>query len=299
MQKNLDNFFKGPKKVRDESKDNKLPKPSVEEKEAASQPPKPVEKSSQKAKRSSNSKEMIVEEPAAEKPEPKPPTPSVTKKLEYRTTEIKNIEFELYEPKKHAPFSKHQLAPFFFICECFDLVAEMKGANSVEKKKRVLINMVKTFELLNPSEAADFYLFATGRLDAEYLQEDLGVGNETMLKSCAHAAGSNRKTIKEEVDKVGDLGKVIEERKAKTQTVDSFFTKKVVDNKRVTVGASDPVPVRLQRDQQADQVHRAEGEGEHPQQPALRVHRPRGQGGHPVPAGGQLQDGLRQGHDPV
>ena len=236
MQKNLESFFKGPtKKARDESKDNKPPKPAAEDSQADGSVSQPLEKSSQKAKKSSNSKEMVVEESLTEKPESKKAQTTVTKKLEYKTTETKNIEFELYEPKKHAPFEKNQLAPFFFICECFDIVAEMKGANSVERKKRVLINMVKTFELLNPSEAADFYLFATGRLDAEYLQEDLGVGNETMLKSCAHAAGSNRKAIKEEVDKVGDLGKVIEERKSKTQTVDSFFAKKVVDNKRVTV----------------------------------------------------------------
>lgn len=299
MQKNLDSFFKGPKKARDESKDNNLPKPSAESKQEDSPAATPLEKSSQKAKKSSNSKEMIVEDSVPDKPESKKTQAAVTKKLEYKTTEIKNIEFELYDPKKHAPFTKNQLAPFFFICECFDIVAEMKGANSVERKKRVLINMIKTFELLNPTEAADFYLFATGRLDAEYLQEDLGVGNETMLKSCAHAAGSNRKAIKEEVDKIGDLGKVIEERKSKTQTVDSFFTKKVVDNKRVTVGFERLVPIRLQRDQQADEVHRTEGEGKHPQQPALRLHRSRSQGDHPVPSRGQLQDGLRQSDNPV
>lgn len=77
-------------------------------------------------------------------------------------------------------------------------------------------------------------MFATGRLDAEYLQEDLGVGNETMIKACAAAIAGDKKNIKEDIIKMGELGKVIEDRKSKTQTMDSFFTKAKC-SKRLTV----------------------------------------------------------------
>lgn len=157
----------------------------------------------------------------------------VPKKLDYRAESTKMIESEDYDAVKHAPFVKGQHSPFFFICECFELVATMKGQNSVEKKKRILINMFKTLELLKPEEVADFYLFSTGRLDAEYLQEDLGIGGETRIKAAAFAVGANKKNIKEDVDKVGDLGDVLEERKSKTQTVDTYFSKSV-DTKRLT-----------------------------------------------------------------
>lgn len=154
-----------------------------------------------------------------------PPPVAIEKKLDYKGGEAKGIDQEDFNPTKDAPFSANQLAPFFFVCQCFDQVAEMKGANSVERKKRILINMFKTFQILSPNEVAEFYLFSTGRLDAEYLQEDLGVGTETMVKACSAATAGDKKAIKEEIAVKGDLGKVIEERKSKTQTVDTFFTK--------------------------------------------------------------------------
>lgn len=166
-----------------------------------------------------------------------PSTPAlpiqVTKKLDYKTFKVSSMESDTFDPRKEAPFTYGQMAPYFFICECFDLVSELKGQNSVERKKRVLINMFKCFEILNPSETADFFLFATGRLDAEYLQEDLGVGSETMIKACASAIAADKKKIKEDIITMGELGKVIEERKSKTQTMDSFFSKQK-DTKRLT-----------------------------------------------------------------
>ncbi len=161
------------------------------------------------------------------------PIMNVTKKLEYKKFSPSNLESSTFDPKKEAPFDAGQMAPFFFICECFDLVSELKGQNSVERKKRVLINMFKSFEILHPSEVADFYLFATGRLEAEYLQEDLGVGSETMVKACAAAIAGDKKKIKDDIIVMGELGKVIEERKSKTQTMDSFFAKEK-DTKRLT-----------------------------------------------------------------
>ena len=159
-------------------------------------------------------------------PKVMPPAKEVDKKLDYRGSSVKSIDLvDHYDPKKDAPFDKNQLCPFFFICQCFDMIADMKGANSVERKKRILINMFKTFEIMAPTEIAEFYLFATGRLEAEYLQEDLGVGTETMIKACSSATAADKKAIKEEITVKGDLGLVIEDRKSKTQTVDTFFTK--------------------------------------------------------------------------
>ena len=240
MSKSLDFFFSkgsnnnGKKEAQNGEKKEEEQKEKMDDEVI---PEKPLEKSTRKVKSRENTSEVeIIEDSTIPKPDPsKIVAEPIEKKLDYKKWEPESIELENFNPKKQSPFEKGECAPFFFICQCFDLVADMKGTNSVEKKKRVLINMTKTFELMSPSEAADFYLFATGRLDAEYIQEDLGVGNETMLKSCAYATGSTRAAIKEDVNKLGDLGKVIEERKSKTQTMDSFFTKKAADNRRVTV----------------------------------------------------------------
>lgn len=196
---------------------------------------KSLEKSTQKVKTSQNGVEKSQEDDKNDGTMllESIPKKKIEKSRDYKAESSTKIESDTYDPKKNAPFNKNEPAPFFFICECFDLISEMKGANSVERKKRIFINMFKTFETLNPEELADFYLFSTGRLDAEYIQKDLGVGGEIMSKATAEATTSNPKVVKEEVSKIGDLGMVFQQRKSKTQTVNTFFSAKA-DTKRLT-----------------------------------------------------------------
>ena len=216
MQKGgLESFFKDKKKTSSNEKIGHVVKSELKSDDYVEID---TTKPSKKVKGNSDSK-------SKKGPEFIPKLVTIEKKLEYKGTDIKKIETEDYDPRKNSPFENDQLCPFFFICQCFDLVADMKGANSVERKKRVLINMFKTLEVLSPLEVADFYLFATGRMDAEYLQDDLGVGTETMVKACSAATAADKKAIKDEISLKGDLGKVIEDRKSKTQTVDTFFSK--------------------------------------------------------------------------
>lgn len=158
---------------------------------------------------------------------------SVQKKAEYKPFNVEVLLKEKYNPSKEAPFEKGQPAPFFLICDAFDVIAEIKGQNSVEKKKRIFINMFKTFHDLASNEMADFFFFVTGRLESEYLQGDLGVGDEIVMKACMDTTSCTRKDLKDQMEKVGDLGMVHQTRKGNTQTIKHFVVGKA-DTGRVT-----------------------------------------------------------------
>ena len=158
----------------------------------------------------------------------------VVMKLNYKQDTSGDLEDEAYNPKKHAPWDPTQETPFFFICQGFDKLGEQKGNNSVERKKKILSNLFKTIQTLSPNEVVKYYLFSTCRLDSEYIQGDIGVGTEILFKAAAFATGHKRKGIKDDVAKEGDLGIVIENKKSKTQTMDSFFSKQK-DTRRITV----------------------------------------------------------------
>lgn len=151
---------------------------------------------------------------------------TLTKKFEYKTFSVDVLAKDKYNPAKEAPFAAGQPAPFFLICDSFDVISEIKGQNSVEKKKRIFINMFKTMHDLAPKELADFFFFLTGRIESEYLQGDLGVGDEIVMKACMEATSSTRKDLKDQMEKVGDLGMVHQSRKGTTQTINAFFAGK-------------------------------------------------------------------------
>jgi DNA ligase-1 len=124
----------------------------------------------------------------------------------------KYLETTQYDPIKHAPFKKDTPVPFRFICDSFDLMGNIRGQNSIERKKILVTNMFKTLQILRPQEVADLFLFLTGRMDAEYKQDDIGVGKEILLRSIAAATGCSKEKIETDNHKVGDLGDVLERR---------------------------------------------------------------------------------------
>ena len=86
--------------------------------------------------------------------------------------------------------------------------------------------------LLAPKELPSLYYFCTCRIGPPYLQKDLGIGNEILVKAIAQWSGRSGPTIKKHYNKIGDLGQVAMESKAKQKTMMSFFKKKV-DTKKI------------------------------------------------------------------
>lgn len=165
---------------------------------------------------------------------------SIKKKLIYKK-EKKSIEEENYKPKTDPLFKDAEFSPFFIIADSFDILSTIKGENSQERKKELISKLMLIFIHHFPQELEELYLFTTSRMDSDYLQSDLGVGNEIMMKSGAESVGMKSKKFREGVKDKGDLGLYVEEMKKGQSTLGSFFTKKVqskvdeeVEEKRVT-----------------------------------------------------------------
>lgn len=156
------------------------------------------------------------------------------KKLIYDESE------EIFDPQTDCPFNEGQFAPFFLISDTFDTLSTIKGKNSQEKKKEIISNLFLCFIENAPEELSDLYFFCTGRLESEYIQPDLGVGNEIMMKGSADSVGMKIGVFRKGVKEVGDLGKYVEIRKKTQSTLGNFFgvkgkKDKDEDSKRITV----------------------------------------------------------------
>ena len=165
-------------------------------------------------------------------------TPKLKKDHIYtKVCKIRTMDDSAFKIPDDAPFSKGEPVPFFFITDCFNILESTKGKDSQEKKKTVISNMLACVDDLAPHELGDVYLFCTVRIDSEFQQDDLGIGNHTILKAMSSATGRDAKSIKDEINKVGDWGKVMEDSKAGQSKMETFGFKKKGESKgRLTFG---------------------------------------------------------------
>lgn len=163
---------------------------------------------------------------------------NVPKKETYPDIEnIKKIPDEDFNPETDSPFTSSTFAPFCIITDTFDVLATIKGKKSQDRKKELISKLITCFIIHAPQELEELYLFCTRRMDSEYLQPDLGVGNETMIKASAEAVGMKSALFRKGVKKKGDLGAYVEEKKASQSSLGTYFGKKKKDeeNTRFTV----------------------------------------------------------------
>jgi hypothetical protein len=64
-------------------------------------------------------------------------------------------------------------------------MGEIRGKNSKGRKKDIISRLFRSFILHAPNEVEELFMFCSCRMDADYLQPDLGIGKELMLKACA------------------------------------------------------------------------------------------------------------------
>ena len=166
----------------------------------------------------------------------------IPKFVEYgeQASKKKAIDHESYDPIKDSPFTPAQPSPFFIIADTFDILGVIKGKNSQDRKKTIIKNLFLTFMYNSPDELEELYLFSTLRMDSDYLQPDLGVGNEIMKKAAITATGMKAGKLNQELKKVSDLGLLVENKKAGKgfKTLGSFFGSTKKKTGRLTVRVS-------------------------------------------------------------
>ena len=139
-----------------------------------------------------------------------------------------------YHPVKDFPFPTETSIPFSFLANALDRVAACSGSGSKEKKIIIMGNVFRSFMMLAPETMPALYYFCCCRIGPQYLQKDLGIGNEILVKAIAQWSGRSGPKIKKHYNKVGDLGQVAMESKATQKTMFSFFKKKVEKVKVLT-----------------------------------------------------------------
>lgn len=163
----------------------------------------------------------------------------VPKFLDIKDVEIKNILSKEPISKHYSKFFKlNEPLPFFLISDVFDTISTIKGQNSVDTKRVILTKMFEIILYANPNEIVDIYYFCCLRLNAEWLQNDLGVGTENLMKAISTACGRTITNLRADLKKFGDYGTLFENSKTSQNTLTTFFgnNTQTAKDKRVTFG---------------------------------------------------------------
>ena len=167
-------------------------------------------KTTSKKASAKKSPKLVNEEPLVKKnlkkgisniPSQKPA--SQIKKTEcYKDKKSPLISSEEYDPEVHAPFEEGQCVPFFLVADTFDALSNTTGKDSGNKKKDILARMMLSVIRNAPSELDELYFFATRRIESDYIQKDLGIGKETVVKAGASSINKGLKEFREAKKKI-------------------------------------------------------------------------------------------------
>ena len=103
-----------------------------------------------------------------------------------------------------------QPIPFGFLAKALGEIEACKGHYSKDTVKEIMANVFRSVILLSPSELADLFYFFCVKLAPDYEGLETGIGHELLLKSVAKACGKSPKQIRDQFQKEGDLGLVIQ-----------------------------------------------------------------------------------------
>ncbi len=116
--------------------------------------------------------------------------------------------------------------PFSLLTQVYEKVGNTKGENSKNIQKAYLANMFKELIRRSTDDLVRGYWLSIIKCGPEYERNELFIGKEILVKSVARSCGMSEKQVRDQVNKVGDLGEVAQNSKATQKTMDSFFTKK-------------------------------------------------------------------------
>ena len=137
---------------------------------------------------------------------------------------VKILESEDFQVKKvQLSIEKDAKAPFFIIADTFDFVAQISGKNSQERKKEAISRLFDVVLEYFPNEIIGIYYFCILRTNTEWLQKDLGIGNEILVKAIVTATGRTGTLIKTNFREKGCFGTVLESSKGEQNTIGTFF----------------------------------------------------------------------------
>ena len=119
-----------------------------------------------------------------------------------------------------------QPLPYFIISETLEAVSMQSGNNSVQFKKTILSNLLYEAVKQSPWEVLTMYNILTCRFDADFIQKDPGIGQETLLKAVNKLTGKGISNLRAKFKKLGDLGTLASQCKAGQGMINSFFLSK-------------------------------------------------------------------------
>lgn len=115
--------------------------------------------------------------------------------------------------------------PFSFLCGAFEEVSNIKGASSKEKQREVISRMLRTVLTNSASSLEMTYYLCTLRLAPDYLDKELGIGDQYIIKAIGKTSGRTAKQVKDSLTSLGDLGKVALFSRQSQRSMDAFCTK--------------------------------------------------------------------------
>lgn len=118
--------------------------------------------------------------------------------------------------------------PFSLLTQVYEVVGQTKGENSKNIQKNHLAGMFKELIRRSTDDLVRGYWLSIIKCGPEYEKNELFIGKEILVKSVARSCGMSEKQVRDQVNKVGDLGEVAQNSKASQKTMDAFFTKKKV-----------------------------------------------------------------------
>jgi len=104
--------------------------------------------------------------------------------------------------------------PFFLVADTFDALSDTTGKDSGIKKKEILSKMMLSVIRNAPEELVELYFFCTRRIESDYIQKDLGIGKETVVKAGAACINKGLKEFRELKKQIQDAGALVEKFKA-------------------------------------------------------------------------------------
>jgi DNA ligase 1 len=116
--------------------------------------------------------------------------------------------------------------PFSLLTKVYEVVGQTKGENSKNIQKNHLSAMFKELIRRSTDDLVRGYWLSIIKSGPEYERNELFIGKEILVKSVARSCGMSEKQVRDQVNKLGDLGEVAQNSKASQKTMDSFFTKK-------------------------------------------------------------------------
>ena len=135
--------------------------------------------------------------------------------------------------KTTGPFSEPM--PFFAISETLESVSTQKGKGSSDNKKEFLVSLISETLRQSPSETHCLFNVLTCRFDADFKQNEVNIGQETLVKVVSKMSGKGIQQIRGELRKKGGLGIVAADNRSGQKRIGNFFQAKKVKQKNTKV----------------------------------------------------------------